>query len=123
MFSIPAGCLQMWIGFLGECFVRNVETSFPSFQRRGARDHKLNGAKPPITGAGGVVSQFLTTPSAPQRNGTFSFMAQQNVEINCRRGLEGVNELASSDIPLLEKEVAAASIRRCEATKEPQTGS
>jgi hypothetical protein len=43
--------------------------------------------------------------------------------MNKRAVIEGVNELESSTTPLLEKGgVAAASIRRCEATEEPQTG-
>ena len=37
-------------------------------------------------------------------------------------GIEGVNELEPDHIPLLEKGgVAAASIKRCEATESPQT--
>src|SRR6267142_1024168 len=56
-------------------------TSVPSFPRRGGRDLQVNVAKPPHSGADGVVDQFdnrslKTTPSAPIRNGTNFLLAQ-----------------------------------------------
>src|SRR5438132_13243456 len=56
-------------------------TTLPSFPRRGGRDLQANVAKPPHSGADGMVDKFdnrnlKTTPSAPLRNGTVFLLAQ-----------------------------------------------
>src|SRR5215471_5581645 len=66
------------------------QAKFPSFSRRGGRDHQENAAKPPIMGAAGVVGKI-------RFSGTY-----QPPRLRVQRWLRGI--FLNAQPPLLGKE-------------------